>query len=234
MRRTLKLIGIPVALVVLVVGCTWAYIQFGRDDAPERLTVDSAPGSSVPGSTGGGTSTLDGDLEGTWKVAAGSQAGYRVKEILFGQDAEAVGRTEAVTGSFELSSSAVTAGSFAVDMATVASDENRRDNQFRGRIMDVATYPKATFELTDPIALQSLPVEGAEAKFTAKGTLTLRGTTKPVTLELTAKRTAGRIQAAGSVPVVFAEWGIPNPSFGPAKTGDRGELEFLLLFEPQP
>jgi hypothetical protein len=55
-----------------------------------------------------------------------------------------------------------------------------------------------------------------------------------VTLDLTAKRTAGRIQAAGSVPVVFAEWGIPNPSFGPAKTGDRGELEFLLLFEPQP
>jgi hypothetical protein len=35
----------------------------------------------------------------TWSIAAGSQVGYRVVEVLFGQDTEGVGRTDAVTGS---------------------------------------------------------------------------------------------------------------------------------------
>ena len=35
----------------------------------------------------------------------------------------------------------------------------------------------------------------------------------------------------GAIPIVFAEWGIPNPSTGPISTEDNGLLEFLLVFE---
>ena len=42
----------------------------------------------------------------------------------------------------------------------MTSDEQRRDSQFQGRIMDTATYPTATFELTEPITLDSLPANG--------------------------------------------------------------------------
>ena len=64
----------------------------------------------------------------------------------------------------------------------------------------------------------------------AVGDLTLHGTTKSVTLPLAAKLSGGTIEVRGSIDLVFSDWGIPNPSFGPASTEDHGLLEFDLFF----
>jgi hypothetical protein len=131
-------IGVVGVLVLGFVG-SFVYTRFIADDAPERLdTTPTLEASADPDVT----------LPGTWVVAEGSQVGYRVKEILFGQSSEAVGRTEEITGSFTIDGDSLTEGSFEVDMASVTSDQSRRDGQFRGRIMEVDTYPTATFELT--------------------------------------------------------------------------------------
>ena len=229
-------IAIPLAGVLLATAGTWLYLNVIREDAPERLTLDAGDASSSTTTTTAAAAAAPpgdagdtGGVEGTWRVGSGSQAGYRVDEVLFGQSATAVGRTDDVTGEIEIAGNRVVDGSFTVDMTTVQSDESRRDNQFRGRIMDVATYPTSTFELTSPIELASLPAEGQEVTVTATGRLTLRGTTKPVTFDLAAQRSGSSIRVAGAIPIVFAEWGIPNPSFGPADTEDHGELEFLLV-----
>jgi len=37
------------------------------------------------------------------------------------------------------------------------------------------------------------------------------------------------VKVAGTIPVTFADYDIPNPSFGPASTEDHGEIEFLLV-----
>jgi polyisoprenoid-binding protein YceI len=155
---------------------------------------------------------------------------YIVQEVLFGQETEAVGRTSAVTGELTVSGSQVERGSFTVDLTKVASDEQRRDSQFQGRIMETATYPTATFELLQPITLASLPADGSAVTVTANGQLTLHGTAKPVTVELSVQRSGDGVQASGSIPVTFADYGITNPSFGPVTTKDRGEIEFLLAF----
>ena len=168
-------------------------------------------------------------LDGTWKVASGSTAGYRVKETLFGQSATAVGRTTAVTGEFTLAGTTVPTASFSVDLTQVSSDRSQRDGQFQGRIMDTAQFPTATFELTNPIDLGSVPANGVEITPKATGKLTLHGTTKTVTVDLTAKRTGNNIQVLGSIPITFADYGIDNPSGGPASVGDNGTLEFLLV-----
>jgi len=73
-----------------------------------------------------------------------------------------------------------------------------------------------------------VPAEGAVIAVKATGELTMHGTTKTVTVDLQAKRTAGTIEVTGNIPIVFADYGIPNPSFGPISTEDHGELEFLL------
>jgi polyisoprenoid-binding protein YceI len=169
-------------------------------------------------------------VDGAWRVVSGSQAGYRVKEVLFGQSAEAVGRTSQVSGDIAISGASVTSGSFAVDMASVASNEGRRDNQFRGHIMNVSAFPAATFVLSQPIELGSLPASGQQVTVKATGDLTLHGTTKRLIVSLQAQRSGAGIRVAGSIPVVFAEWGIPDPSFGPAQTEDHGQIEFLLVF----
>ncbi len=227
MRRWTKgAVGAVLAVVVLVTVGTWGYLQFVREDAPERLTLDESGERARAGSP---VRPATGSFDGTWRVSAGSEAGYRVKELLFGQSAEAVGRTGQVTGQIDIVRSTVTSGSFTVDMASVVSDEARRDNQFRGRIMDVQTHPTTTFKLTRPIELPPPPPEGQPVDVDATGDLTLRGTTKNVTVKLRAERSANSIRIVGSIPIVFQEWGIPNPSFGPAQTEDRGELEFRLV-----
>lgn len=222
MRKRGLLIAIPVGLIALVSGGTWLYINVIRDDPPPKLTV-------AEGTEGETESETDGTIEGTWSVAGGSRAGYRVDEILFGQNATAVGRTQDVTGSITIAGTTVQTASFEVDMTTVASDQSRRDGQFHGRIMDTATFPTSTFTLTTPIELGSEPILGTKTPAQASGDLTLHGTTKPVTFDVEALHTSGKIQVSGSIPIVFADWGIPNPSNPAVSTEDHGELEFLLV-----
>jgi polyisoprenoid-binding protein YceI len=124
----------------------------------------------------------------------------------------------------------VTGTDLSVDMASVTSDQSRRDGQFRGRIMDVETFPTATFKLTSPIALPSVPNDGTIVNVNATGQLTLHGTTKTVTVPIKAQRSGTTISVNGSIPIVFADYGIDNPSGGPASVGDEGELEFLVVF----
>ncbi len=156
--------------------------------------------------------------------------GYRVVEVLFGQDTEGVGRTTAVTGALTLDGAAITAAEFTVDMTTLKSDEDNRDRKFRGEIMETATFPTATFAITQPIDLGTVPTDGTEITASATGDLTLHGVTKPVTLEVTAQRNGDVIDVLGSTDVVFVDYGIANPSNGAVTTKDNGTIEFLLSF----
>jgi hypothetical protein len=58
----------------------------------------------------------------------------------------------------------------------------------------------------------------------------MHGTTRLVTVDLTAQRSGAEIRVSGQIPVTFADWNIPNPSFGPVTTEDNGQIEFLLVF----
>jgi polyisoprenoid-binding protein YceI len=222
LRRWL-LIG-AVVVVVLVVGGPFVYFNFIEGKAPARLSLSSRTGTSSASPT---TSV---PLDGTWTVASASQAGYRVKEILFGQNHEAVGRTSSVTGTMTVSGTTVSKATFTVDLTTVTSDESRRDHQFQGRIMDTASFSTATFTLSQPIDLAPIPAAGVQRTFQARGQHTLRGVTKAVVVQLTARHAGSTIDVSGSIPIKFAEWNIPSPSYGPVTTEDNGVLEFLLRF----
>ena len=223
-----KVLIAVVALVVAVVGVPWVYINLVKDDAPEALTLEPTPTTIV--ST---TTTIDATgpaLDGDWTVAEESVVGYRVKEILFGQSTEGVGRTNAVTGTLTIAAQQVTAANFEVDMTTLASDSDRRDRQVRGRILDTASFPTATFALGAPIPLTPEALAGGDLVVDAKGSLTLRGVTKDVTVPLVARLTDGVIEVSGSIQIVFAEWSIPDPSISAISVEDRGVLEFLIRF----
>jgi polyisoprenoid-binding protein YceI len=213
-----------IAAVVVVVGGLFA-IHLIQGDSKAPLSFADVSTTIAPGPS----STALPSLDGTWKVASGSQAGYRVKETLFGQNSTAVGRTTAITGSFTLAGTTVPKASFSVDMTKVSSDRSMRDGQFQGRIMDTAQFPTSTFELTAPIDLGSIPANDTQVTPKATGKLMLHGTTKTVTFSVQAKRTGNTIQVLGSIPITFADYGIDNPSGGPASVGDNGTLEFVLV-----
>ncbi|MFY9587323.1 MAG: YceI family protein [Actinomycetota bacterium] len=212
-----------IAIPAAVVGGPFVYINFIEGDAPAPLRlIDASPTTTTTGTV---------PLDGAWAIASGSRVGYRVKEVLFGQSNTAAGRTTEIEGSLTFNGTTLSAATFTVDMTSVSSDQSRRDRQFDGRIMDTSTYPTATFKLTQPITLASIPAEGVTGTARATGELTLRGTTKTVTFTVTGRRTGSSIQVSGSIPIVFADWNIPNPSFGGVvTTEDNGTLEFLLTF----
>lgn len=220
MTKTKWIVAVVALLAVAGPVGTWLYFNVLSEEAPDKLSLES-DGTTAP------TGPAAGEIGGTWKPGKGSEAGYRVNEVAFGQQKAAVGRTDKVTGSMIIDGTTVTAVDLTVDMKSVASDESRRDNQFKGRIMAVDQFPTARFVLTSPI---SLAATSGVVEAPATGKLTLRGTTKDVTVDIRAQRNGAVINVNGSIPIVFEEWGIPNPSFGPVSTEDHGELEFLVVF----
>ena len=119
-----------------------------------------------------------------------------------------------------------------ITLSTVKSHQDRRDQQFQGRIMEVSQYPNPTFPLTRPTDLGSAPAVGAKITAKATGTLKLKNAEKEVTFDVTAEQQNGRIGVLGAIPVVFADYDVPNPSTGGISTDDNGLLEFVLVFEP--
>ncbi len=209
------------------------------DDAGTDVATDDAPVPTdvEPSATDSVTESADDSSEvagrsGSWSATADSTVGYRVVEVLFGVDTEGVGRTNVVDGTLVIEGTTVTSTEFTVDVATIESDDDRRDRQFRGRIMSVDEFPTASFSLTEPIELGTEAVDGAEVAVQATGDLTLRGVTNSVTFDLTAKLDNGKVGVLGEIPVVFADYGIANPSTAGITTQDHGLLEFILVFEP--
>ncbi len=213
--------GVVVVLLV-VVGGPFVYFHFIEGSSPARLTLPK----TKPGATAAAP-----PLAGTWTVTTGSTAGYRIEETLFGQSHTAVGRTTAVTGQMVATASQVTSTTVTVDLTQVTSDSGERDNQFQGRIMNTSQFPTATFTLTSPIALGTVPAPGTTVTQKAAGTLAMHGTTRAIQANLTSVQTGNVIRVNGSIPVTFSDWNISNPSGGPATTGDTGLIEFLVTFQ---
>ena len=96
--------------------------------------------------------------------------------------------------------------------------------------MNASEFPTADFSLTSPIDLGASAESGEEITVEATGELTLRGVTNAVTFPLTARLVNGEIETLGSIPVVFADYSIDNPSFGGITVRDEGLVEFSLIF----
>lgn len=204
------------------------------DPATPDATVDPGAAAATTTSAAGaatGAAVSAGAADGTWNIKEGSEVGYRVKESINGFDTTANGRTQTITGTMVADGTTITSGEFTVDMTTFKSDESRRDAQFNGRVMDVATFPTSTFVLTQPIDFGEIPTEGGTVTASATGDLTLHGTTKSVTFDVQGTFQNGLVGVLGQIPVVFADYGIPAPSLGTVKTEDNGLLEFVLILQ---
>jgi polyisoprenoid-binding protein YceI len=241
---------IVVALVAIVaVGGIALYGTFLAGDNVAELGLDTpAPSSTVavtdapvqpsastgaPAATGAPAQT--GDLAGPWTVVSGV-AGYRVRETFLQQNAEtdAVGRTEDVTGSLAVDDDGgalrLVSTQIVVDMTTLKSDKDRRDAQLRSRGIQSDTFPTSTFDLATPVALPA-DFGSADVAVTLPGKLTLHGVVQDVTVEGQARLEAdGTVVLAGSLPIVFADYGIEAPNVaGIIAVQDNGTMEFRVV-----
>lgn len=226
------------ALVVLLAGGGLLAIHLVEGTSPPPLTTPKLVGVATPDGSqtpegspapAGSPSPTAAATDGTWSLAGGSVAGYRVQETLFGQGNIAVGRTSSISGSLIVSGGSLQSTTLSVNLASVRSDRSARDQQFQTRIMDVASYPTARFALTQPVALGGLGTTGQVAA-SVSGNLTLRGITRHVSFPVTISHSGTVVNVTGSIQVTFADYSIPNPSNSIAQTGNQGVLEFSLNF----
>ena len=215
-----KWIVAVVALVVValaVLGGTALYAQIENDRAPDELalsTPDPADTTEESTSDAGGDTT---DLTGEWSVSEGSAAGYRVDEVLNGQDVTVVGRTSDVTGTVTVDGTSVTTADVEVDMTTITTDSTNRDKQFLS-ILSTDEFPTATFSLTQPLDVSA--VTDGVATVEGVGDLTIAGVTQSVTVSFEAQTTADGVEVSGTVPVAFSDYGVEGPDLGFVKVED--------------
>ncbi len=244
-KRWIKwvVIGVVAAVVLFFAGI-FVYANFINDspDALDESDLSSAlvattaaptPGATTPAPTTAPTAdeSTPENFDGDWVPTTASEFGYRVEEVLAGVNTTAVGRSNEIEGVLTIDGTTATVVDITVQIENITSDDSRRDSQFSGRIMNAAEFPTATFVLTEPIEFGRIPVGDEQITATATGELTLRGVTNPVTFDVTAQTTDGRIGVLGSIPVLFEDYGIENPSFGVVATEDNGLVEFVLVFE---
>jgi polyisoprenoid-binding protein YceI len=222
--------GVVVA-VVIVAGVAGQFL-LNSHHAPAPLAL----GSPTPAGTPGG-------LSGTWKVAPGSEAGYRVREKIINQPSttEAVARTTKISGSLVVNDAGgstlqATAMHFTADLSALVSQDKysvfqtyQRDFFIRNIYLMTDQFPNADFtadSVTIPVGSTSGPVS-----FTATGKLTVHGETKTVTTRVHVQRTGDQVEVVGSINVDMRDFNIspPDISFTKAEPGVVIEYRLLLV-----
>jgi polyisoprenoid-binding protein YceI len=170
-------------------------------------------------------------------AASGNAARYRIREQLVGLDLpnDAVGETSGVTGTItaDAKGNVVSAESkFTVDVSTLKSDKDRRDNFVRRRILETEQYPTVTF-VPKSVKGIGLPVPSKGTKtFQIIGDLTVRGATRPVTWNATAAFSPTGMKGKAVTSFTFADFGIDQPKVPVVLSVDETiklELDFNMI-----
>jgi polyisoprenoid-binding protein YceI len=241
-RSRKKKFAVAAAGVILVAGLGMAWWLGLFTSEPDPVTLEDAIADAAPDPTVGAdttaiaagtassvdtattTTTAAGanSMEGLWTIVPNDATfvGYRAN----GMTGEGVGRSPAVTGSLTATATEITAVSATADMTQLTSDSSLRDQHLGDEGLQYNTYPTATFELTEPIAVPDIPTDEQPLAFSATGQLTVRDVTLPVVVDLDAAVVDGQLIVVGSTEIALDDYGA---SIGDTKTAI---MEFSLVF----
>jgi hypothetical protein len=187
------------------------------------------PRTSPIGPNGGASSYVDEPNRWmSWCFGAGA---LQLRSDLRGHRAAAAARPITPRRRTRLDGTTITAASFSADLTTLQSDNPMRDCQLSRQALETATYPQATFVLTEAIDLGSVPADGSTFDVTANGDLTVHVQTRSVQVPLQAKVSGGVVTVVGSLDIAFADFGIASPqSMMVLSVADHGVMEIQLHF----
>lgn len=233
MRKRTK-IAISAVVGVLILGSVTAI-------AGPRIYRDffSAPPANLPTLTADdealtaqayGPIDID-SVSGDWVVADGSEAGYRVNEVLNGVEVTVTGRTDQIDGAVTVDGTTLISAKFSVDVASISTDSSSRDSYFRGTAMRVSEFPVATFLMNEPVISDVLPDSGSTFEREITGELTLAGVTQTVTFVVEARTDGTTAEIAAQIPILFSDFGVTAPNLGFVSVEDHGFLELQLTLE---
>ncbi|HZO30799.1 MAG TPA: YceI family protein [Chloroflexota bacterium] len=151
-------------------------------------------------------------------VVGSSEARYHAQEVLVGRGAnEAIGRTNNVSGTIQIEADGTIAAEqsrILVDMTSLQSDSNTRDNYIKRNTLQVGEFPNALFVVTSVPGLPvPLPTSGT-AEFELVGDLTVHGVTRPATWQASATFADREVTGTATTTVLMTDFGMTPPKVG--------------------
>ncbi len=252
MLQTRILLFSSLLLIVLLAACAPASTPVPASDTPAPTSAPAATATSAPPAVPPAETSPEPPDEGveldlrTFRIdPARSQASYIAEEEFFADAVGMLGKalglfnpigvTNAVEGEFIVLPATppqVVSGQFQVDISTLKSDDNRRDNRIRERWLESARYPIASFV---PTAIQDFPAAAAEGQpfsFRLAGDMTIREVTKPVVFDVTATLQGDTLTGTAQTQFLMTDFGFEPPEMpGILKVKDpvTVELEFTAV-----
>jgi polyisoprenoid-binding protein YceI len=197
-----------VAVAMLVAACG------GSATVQIPNATPTATATPTAAATAAGTSTS----AGVWTVTDKSKATIRVREQLVGVSlpSDAVLTATGAKGSFELNSDGTFTSNSKItfDLTTLSSDERDRDNFIKNDTLQVRQFPTAEFVPMKANGLTLPLTSSGTFTFTLTGNMTIKGKTKEVTCDVTAKRDGSDLtaSAAANPSWKFGDFGMTAPS----------------------
>jgi polyisoprenoid-binding protein YceI len=169
-------------------------------------------------------------------ASEGNEARYLVREQLLGLDfpSDAVSKTSAIQGGVVLNAQGgIVRGEskFIIDLTSLKSDSDRRDNWVRRNLFAVDTFPSVEFVPTEARGLK-LPLPAGQITFELVGDLTVRGVTRPTTWIVTAQRDGDAVVGKAATRFKFADFNLRVPrvrSVLSVEDDIRLEYDFRLI-----
>lgn len=246
-----RMVAIAAAIIGLLLllgaaGLFWYLNQPVPDEVSLESAVADVASAQPPATDVAEEVDSDPGLDGTWTVdssigefsfeeATSSFVGFRIEEELASVGATtAVGRTPMVEGPLLLEGTTVASLVVAADLSQIVTNASRRDRAVQ-RALDTASFPIATFTLTEPIDIGAIPAEGEPVPAVAVGDLEIKGITQNIEIPLETQLEGDLIVVVGGVDITFADWGVEMPSSpGVVSVEDHGILELQLFFSRMP
>jgi polyisoprenoid-binding protein YceI len=167
----------------------------------------------------------------------GNEVRYRVREQLLDIDfpSDAIGKTGKIEGEIAVDAKgAVLDGSrFTIDLGSLTSNSDRRDNFIRQRTLQTSRYPATVFVPTEAKNLKFPLARSGDVKFQLAGNLTVRNVTKPVTWDVAGRVENGALSGEAKTRFTFADFELEKPRVRSVlSVNDDITLEYTFLLVP--
>ncbi|MEO6063971.1 MAG: YceI family protein [Thermoflexales bacterium] len=207
-------------------------------DGPKPAATAAPAASTAPPAKP--TDTPKPTTPGAYKIVPGqSKASYTVNEVFINRGNilnTAIGVTTVVNGEITLDPadpSKTRVGEITIDLSAFASDSGQRDNFIRRNSLESSKFPLARFKPTALAGLPSAYKEGDELKFKMTGDMTVRETTIPVSFDVTAKLTGGKLTGTATAQVKMTDFKFNPPDIaGTLKADDEVKLKLEFVAMP--
>ncbi len=208
LRVNIALMGL---LLVAVLAACGGDNGTAGNNSNQKATATTA--SSTSGACVAPTGNASASASAYNTVPNQSEASYSVQEQFLNRDLpnDAVGKTKSVQGSFLLISGAqpvINNLKMTVDLRTLTSDEQRRDNSIKDRWLESNTYPNAVFEAKDV----KVPSGQGEVTFNMTGNMTIHGVTRQETFKVTGKLSGDTITGKATTNILMKNYGFDAPT----------------------